>query len=106
MYFCCLDSETQSVSDATAKQLICVFTVRTSSNMSKVFCPHCGNQTLKKVAVTLSDDGSLHMHFSKNPKVLNPRGLRVRHTHTHTLYWIVFSSCSAGGFLLFKFKNF
>lgn len=52
--------------------------------MSKVFCPHCGNQTLKKVAVTLSDDGSLHMHFSKNPKVLNPRGLRVRHTNIHT----------------------
>lgn len=46
--------------------------------MSRVFCPHCGNQTLKKVAVTLSDDGSVQMHFSKNPKVLNPRGLRVR----------------------------
>lgn len=45
--------------------------------MTKVFCPHCGNKTLKKVAVSVSDDGSLHMHFSRNPKVLNPRGLRV-----------------------------
>lgn len=44
--------------------------------MTKVFCPHCGNKTLKKVAVSVSEDGSLHMHFSRNPKVLNPRGLR------------------------------
>ncbi|XP_023369864.1 RNA-binding protein NOB1 [Otolemur garnettii] len=49
---------------------------RTTSDMSRVFCSHCGNKTLKKVAVTVSDDGSLHMHFSQNPKVLNPRGLR------------------------------
>uniref|UniRef100_H0WQ82 RNA-binding protein NOB1 n=1 Tax=Otolemur garnettii TaxID=30611 RepID=H0WQ82_OTOGA len=48
----------------------------TTSDMSRVFCSHCGNKTLKKVAVTVSDDGSLHMHFSQNPKVLNPRGLR------------------------------
>lgn len=45
--------------------------------MTKVFCPHCGNKTLKKVAVSVSEDGSFHMHFSRNPKVLNPRGLRV-----------------------------
>ncbi|XP_034385481.1 RNA-binding protein NOB1 isoform X1 [Cyclopterus lumpus] len=48
----------------------------TTSIMNKVFCPHCGNPTLKKVAVTLGQDGSTKMHFSKNPKVLNPRGLR------------------------------
>uniref|UniRef100_A0A2R8ZDS0 RNA-binding protein NOB1 n=1 Tax=Pan paniscus TaxID=9597 RepID=A0A2R8ZDS0_PANPA len=35
-----------------------------------------GNKTLKKVSVTISDDGTLHMHFSRNPKVLNARGLR------------------------------
>ncbi|XP_030916003.1 RNA-binding protein NOB1 [Geospiza fortis] len=50
---------------------------RTTSDMTKVFCPNCGNKTLKKVAVSVSEDGSLHMHFSRNPKVLNPRGLRV-----------------------------
>uniref|UniRef100_A0A8C4U636 RNA-binding protein NOB1 n=1 Tax=Falco tinnunculus TaxID=100819 RepID=A0A8C4U636_FALTI len=49
---------------------------KTTSDMTKVFCAHCGNKTLKKVAVSVSDDGSLHMHFSRNPKVLNPRGLR------------------------------
>lgn len=61
-----------------------VFYIRTTTNMNKVFCPHCGNQTLKKVAVTLNEDGSIKMHFSKNPKVLNSRGLKVRETHTHT----------------------
>lgn len=45
--------------------------------MSRVFCSHCGNKTLKKVSVTVSDDGTLRMHFSRNPKVLSPRGLRV-----------------------------
>lgn len=34
--------------------------------------PLCGNKTLKKVAVSISDDGSLRMHFSCSPKVLNP----------------------------------
>uniref|UniRef100_A0A3B5LPF0 Uncharacterized protein n=1 Tax=Xiphophorus couchianus TaxID=32473 RepID=A0A3B5LPF0_9TELE len=48
----------------------------TTSNMSKAFCPHCGNQTLKKLAVTVGNDGSIQMHFSKNPKVMNPRGTR------------------------------
>ncbi|KFO07080.1 RNA-binding protein NOB1, partial [Balearica regulorum gibbericeps] len=56
---------------------------KTTSDMTKVFCPHCGNKTLKKVAVSVSDDGSLHMHFSRNPKVLNPRGLRVSRKHTN-----------------------
>ncbi|XP_064016278.1 RNA-binding protein NOB1 [Pogoniulus pusillus] len=49
---------------------------KTTSDMTKVFCPNCGNKTLKKVSVSVNEDGSLHMHFSRNPKVLNPRGLR------------------------------
>ncbi|XP_044062705.1 RNA-binding protein NOB1 isoform X2 [Siniperca chuatsi] len=56
--------------------LRCHACFKTTSNMNKVFCPHCGNKTLKKLAVTVSEDGSMQMHFSKNPKVLNPRGLR------------------------------
>ncbi|KAM9410812.1 RNA-binding protein NOB1 [Pholidichthys leucotaenia] len=56
--------------------LRCHACFRTTCDMSKVFCPHCGNQTLKKVAVTVNEDGNVHMHFSRNPKVLNPRGLR------------------------------
>ncbi|XP_060109749.1 RNA-binding protein NOB1 [Heteronotia binoei] len=49
---------------------------RTTSEMTRLFCPHCGNKTLKKVAVTVGSEGNLHMHFSRNPKVLNSRGLR------------------------------
>ncbi|XP_064168100.1 RNA-binding protein NOB1 isoform X1 [Anguilla rostrata] len=56
--------------------LRCHACFKTTTNMNKVFCPHCGNKTLKKIAVTLKEDGSLQMHFSKNPKVLNPKGLR------------------------------
>ncbi|XP_076003025.1 RNA-binding protein NOB1 [Genypterus blacodes] len=56
--------------------LRCHACFKTTSNMNKVFCPHCGNKTLKKLAVTVREDGNMQMHFSKNPKVLNPRGLR------------------------------
>uniref|UniRef100_A0A8D2ZNI6 RNA-binding protein NOB1 n=1 Tax=Scophthalmus maximus TaxID=52904 RepID=A0A8D2ZNI6_SCOMX len=56
--------------------LRCHACFKTTSNMDKVFCPHCGNKTLKKLAVTVGEDGGVQMHFSKNPKVLNPRGLR------------------------------
>ncbi|XP_074929910.1 RNA-binding protein NOB1 isoform X2 [Chelonoidis abingdonii] len=49
---------------------------KTTSDMTRVFCLHCGNKTLKKVAVSVGTDGTIHMHFSRNPKVLNTRGLR------------------------------
>ncbi|XP_056381887.1 LOW QUALITY PROTEIN: RNA-binding protein NOB1 [Hyla sarda] len=49
---------------------------KTTADMTKVFCPNCGNKTLKKVAVSVDEDGSLHVHFSRNPKVLNTQGLR------------------------------
>ncbi|XP_034016217.1 RNA-binding protein NOB1 [Thalassophryne amazonica] len=70
-----------SVSGMLIKQarnhiLRCHACFRTTTNMAKVFCPHCGNKTLKKLAVTISEDGGMQMHFSRNPKVLNPRGLR------------------------------
>nr|XP_004659598.1 RNA-binding protein NOB1 [Jaculus jaculus] len=64
------------VREARSYILRCHGCFRTTSNMNRVFCAHCGNKTLKKVSVTVSDDGILHMHFSRNPKVLNPRGLR------------------------------
>nr|XP_056718750.1 RNA-binding protein NOB1 [Euleptes europaea] len=61
---------------ARSHVLRCHGCFRTTSEMTRVFCPHCGNKTLKKVAVTADSGGNLHMHFSRNPKVLNPRGLR------------------------------
>jgi len=56
--------------------LRCHACFKTTTNMEKVFCPHCGNKTLKKIAVTINEDGSINMHFSKNPKVMNRKGLR------------------------------
>uniref|UniRef100_A0A8D0LL13 Uncharacterized protein n=1 Tax=Sus scrofa TaxID=9823 RepID=A0A8D0LL13_PIG len=64
------------IREARSYILRCHGCFKTTSDMSRVFCSHCGNKTLKKVSVTVSDDGTLHMHFSRNPKVLNPRGLR------------------------------
>uniref|UniRef100_A0A8C4ZBF6 RNA-binding protein NOB1 n=1 Tax=Gadus morhua TaxID=8049 RepID=A0A8C4ZBF6_GADMO len=56
--------------------LRCHACFKTTTNMTKAFCPHCGNKTLKKIAVTINEDGSTQMHFSRNPKVLNPKGLK------------------------------
>lgn len=64
------------IREARSYILRCHGCFKTTSDMSRVFCAHCGNKTLKKVSVTVSDDGALRMHFSRNPKVLNPRGLR------------------------------
>ncbi|XP_045389325.1 RNA-binding protein NOB1 isoform X2 [Lemur catta] len=64
------------IREARSYILRCHGCFRTTSDVGRVFCSHCGNKTLKKVSVTVSDDGTLHMHFSRNPKVLNPRGLR------------------------------
>lgn len=64
------------ICEARSYILRCHGCFKTTSDMNRVFCGHCGNKTLKKVSVTVHDDGTLHMHFSRNPKVLNPRGLR------------------------------
>ncbi|XP_048371750.1 RNA-binding protein NOB1 isoform X1 [Sphaerodactylus townsendi] len=64
------------IQHARSHILRCHGCFRTTSDMTRLFCPHCGNKTLKKVAVTTDSGGNLHMHFSRNPKVLNPRGLR------------------------------
>ncbi|XP_069595198.1 RNA-binding protein NOB1 [Ranitomeya imitator] len=49
---------------------------KTTADVTKLFCPNCGNKTLKKIAVSVNEDGGLHMHFSRNPKVFNTRGMR------------------------------
>ncbi|KAJ0056542.1 hypothetical protein NL108_010254 [Boleophthalmus pectinirostris] len=56
--------------------LRCHACFKTTTHMERVFCSHCGNKTLKKLAVTVNEDGSIQMHFSRNPKMLNPKGLR------------------------------
>ncbi|KAJ8252577.1 hypothetical protein COCON_G00218890 [Conger conger] len=76
--------------------LRCHACFKTTTNMNKAFCPHCGNKTLKKIAVTIKEDGSLQMHFSKNPKVLNPRGMRLVEESTSHLQPRQKTACSCG----------
>ncbi|XP_062861288.1 RNA-binding protein NOB1 [Trichomycterus rosablanca] len=63
--------------------LRCHACFKTTTDMNKSFCPNCGNSTLKKIAVTLNADGSMQMHFSSNPKVLNPKGKRYSLPNPH-----------------------
>ncbi|CAB3365903.1 Hypothetical predicted protein [Cloeon dipterum] len=52
--------------------LRCYACFKTTTIMTKKFCPKCGNKTLKRVAVTLNEDGTLEMYFSRRP--LTARG--------------------------------
>ncbi|XP_011862818.1 PREDICTED: RNA-binding protein NOB1 [Vollenhovia emeryi] len=42
----------------------CYACFKTTSVMTKIFCPHCGNRTLKKVEVTLDDNGKQQIHIN------------------------------------------
>uniref|UniRef100_A0A1B6LHL0 RNA-binding protein NOB1 n=1 Tax=Graphocephala atropunctata TaxID=36148 RepID=A0A1B6LHL0_9HEMI len=44
----------------------CYACFKTTSNMTKVFCPKCGNKTLKKVAVSVDENGKQIIHI--NPR--------------------------------------
>ncbi|KAK6623742.1 hypothetical protein RUM43_009595 [Polyplax serrata] len=55
--------------------LRCYGCFKTTSIMNKVFCPNCGNKTLKKVAVSLNADGTQHLHINFR-KPLTARGKR------------------------------
>ncbi|XP_077983472.1 RNA-binding protein NOB1-like [Glandiceps talaboti] len=43
--------------------------------MTKQFCPTCGNHTLRKIAVTVNEDGTEHYHISRR-KQDTTRGLK------------------------------
>uniref|UniRef100_A0A1B6DT19 RNA-binding protein NOB1 n=2 Tax=Clastoptera arizonana TaxID=38151 RepID=A0A1B6DT19_9HEMI len=47
--------------------LRCYACFKTTSIMTKIFCPNCGNKTLKKVSVSLDENGKqiIHINFSK-----------------------------------------
>ena len=56
--------------------LRCYGCFKTTSIMTKVFCPNCGNKTLKKVGVSLNADGTQHLHINFR-RPLTARGKRV-----------------------------
>lgn len=56
--------------------LRCYSCFKTTPLVTKVFCPNCGYKTLKKVAVSLDDEGKeiIHINFKKP---LTARGQKV-----------------------------
>ncbi|XP_014253470.1 RNA-binding protein NOB1 [Cimex lectularius] len=44
--------------------LRCYACFKTTSIMTKLFCPNCGNKTLKRVAVTVDEEGKEHIHIN------------------------------------------
>ncbi|MPC18857.1 RNA-binding protein NOB1 [Portunus trituberculatus] len=60
--------------------LRCHACFRTTSAMDKIFCPHCGNKTLKKVSVTLDPDGTQRIWINtKRP--INKKGMKASLHH-------------------------
>ncbi|CAG2054161.1 unnamed protein product, partial [Timema podura] len=55
--------------------LRCYACFKTTSIMTKIFCPNCGNKTLKKVAVSLKEDGTQQIHINAR-RPLTARGKR------------------------------
>ncbi|XP_071548937.1 RNA-binding protein NOB1 [Panulirus ornatus] len=55
--------------------LRCHACFRTTSIMTKVFCPHCGNKTLKKVSVTVNPDGTQKIWINTK-KPISKRGTK------------------------------
>lgn len=53
----------------------CYACFKTTSIMTKIFCPHCGNKTLKKVEVTLDENGKQQIHINFR-KPLSAKGKR------------------------------
>jgi len=53
--------------------LRCYACFKTTPRMDLIFCPNCGNKTLKKVSVTLNADGTQQIHISTR-KSLSARG--------------------------------
>jgi len=54
--------------------LWCHSCYKTTKEMSRLFCSHCGNSTLMKVAYTIDDNGKLILH-NRNKKI-NLRGTK------------------------------
>lgn len=53
----------------------CTTCFKTTSVMTKLFCPKCGHATLKKVAVSIDEDGNQRIHINGR-KPLTARGKR------------------------------
>ncbi|KAH3769925.1 RNA-binding protein NOB1-like [Dreissena polymorpha] len=57
--------------------LRCFSCMKITTNVQKLFCPHCGNKTLTKVSMTVNEDGSVRYFLSRRRPV-NTHGLQFR----------------------------
>jgi len=53
--------------------LRCYTCFEKTTQFTKQFCPRCGNKTLRKVSVSVQEDGTMKLHFSKR-FVVSTRG--------------------------------
>lgn len=56
--------------------LRCYACYKTTSIMTKIFCPSCGNKTLKRVAITLNEEGKQKIHINFR-RPISKKGKRV-----------------------------
>ncbi|KAH9515684.1 Nin1 binding protein [Bulinus truncatus] len=54
------------IKKAKSYVLRCFGCLRITKDTSKVFCPHCGNKTLKRLSTTIEQDGSIRYWLAKN----------------------------------------
>lgn len=54
----------------------CYACFKTTSIMTKIFCPYCGNRTLKRVEVTLDENGKQQIHINFR-RPLSAKGKKV-----------------------------
>lgn len=66
----------------------CYACFATTSIMTNVFCPSCGNKTLKKVSVSVDDKGNQKMHINFN-RPLSARGKRVKIIYKYIISIII-----------------
>ncbi|OQR78951.1 RNA-binding protein NOB1-like [Tropilaelaps mercedesae] len=72
----CLSMNGVCIRHARTYILRCFACFKRTSDMTRLFCPSCGNKgTLKKVAIELDENGELKM-FINYKKPINKRGLR------------------------------
>ncbi|KAF8793797.1 RNA-binding protein NOB1-like [Argiope bruennichi] len=63
------------IKQARVHILRCFACYKTTNDITKKFCPNCGNKTLKRVAVTVNDDGTKNIHINFR-RPLQIRGTR------------------------------
>ncbi|KAK6982153.1 Nin1 binding protein [Biomphalaria glabrata] len=54
------------IKKAKSYVLRCFGCLRITKDTSRVFCPHCGNRTLKRLSTTIEQDGSVKYWLAKN----------------------------------------